>query len=188
MTKGRIAVAALAGGIGMYFWASLAHLALPLATVGVSEITNNETAALDALHTSIGDKPGFYIFPSIGLNAGADAMKMYDAKLASTPSGLLIYHPPGARSLTPGQLLTEFLVELLEAAVAIVLLAQTNITSLGGRIGFVALVGLLAALPTNVSYWNWYGFPTSYTISYMFTEIVGFTVAGIIAAFILRRT
>jgi len=29
MTKGRIAIAALAGGIGMYFWASLAHLALP---------------------------------------------------------------------------------------------------------------------------------------------------------------
>jgi hypothetical protein len=193
MTKGRIAIAALAGGIGMYFWASLAHLALPLATVGVSEISNNETAALDALHTSIGNKPGFYIFPSMGLNAGGtssqreDAMKMYDAKLASTPSGLLIYHPPGARSLTPGQLLTEFLVELLEAALAIVLLAQTNITSLSGRIGFVALVGLLASLPTNVSYWNWYGFPTSYTISYMFTEIVGFTVAGIIAAFILRR-
>jgi hypothetical protein len=44
----------------------------------------------------------------------------------------------------------------------------------------------LASLPTNVSYWNWYGFPGSYTASYMAIQIAGFVVAGIVAALVLR--
>lgn len=62
-----------------------------------------------------------------------------------------------------------------------------RITSLAGRIGFVTLVGLLASLATNVSYWNWYGFPASYTLAYMSTQIVGFLVAGVAASLVLRN-
>jgi hypothetical protein len=50
----------------------------------------------------------------------------------------------------------------------------------------VATTGILASLPTNVSYWNWYGFPGSYTASYMAIQIAGFIVAGIVAALVLR--
>jgi hypothetical protein len=41
-------------------------------------------------------------------------------------------------------------------------------------------------LATNVSYWNWYGFPGSYTAAYMAIEIIGFFVAGLAAAALLR--
>ena len=190
MTRGRVFLAGLAGGVAMFLWASLAHMVLPLGGVGITEITSNETALLDSMHQSLGNAPGLYMFPALGLASGAsrnDAMKNYDAKLVTNPSGLLIYHPPGAESLTPGRLITEFLLELLEAVLAIWLLAQTGITSIGGRIGFVAAAGILASLPTNVSYWNWYGFPASYTASYMAIQIVGFAVAGAVAALVLRR-
>jgi hypothetical protein len=30
-----------------------------------------------------------------------------------------------------------------------------------------------AAIATNISYWNWYGFPKVYTASYMFIQLVG---------------
>jgi hypothetical protein len=46
---------------------------------------------------------------------------------------------------------------------------------------------LLASLATNVSYWNWYGFPASYTLAYMSTQIVGFLVAGVAASLVLRN-
>ncbi len=188
MSTARVLLAGLAGGIAMFFWASIAHMATPLARVGISQISGNEPALLNALHTSLGNKPGLYIFPALDLNASqADAMKAYDAKLVDNPSGILIYHPPGARSLTPGQLLTEFLAEMIEAVLAIWLLSKTAITSIAGRIGFVACAGLLASLPTNISYWNWYGFPGSYTATYMLIEIIGFTLAGVAASFVLRR-
>jgi hypothetical protein len=193
MTKGRVLVAGLAGGVAMYIWASIAHTALPLATIGVNEISSNEQAVLSSLQTSLGQSSGLYIFPSSGWKPGdgasqrTEAMKNYDAKLVSNPSGLLIYHPPGAKSLTPGQLVTEFVVELLEALLAVWLLSQTKITGLRGRIGFVATAGVLASLPTNVSYWNWYGFPGNYTASSMVIQIVGFVMVGVVSAFVLRR-
>ena len=187
MTKSRIAIAAVVAGVAMYFWASIAHMVLRLGRIGVSQITTNEPAVLDAMHTSLGATPGLYVFPSFGDLSNPDATKMYDAKLVDSPSGILIYNPPGAHSLTPRQLITEFLVELLEAALAVYLLVQTRIASLTGRIAFVAVVGLLASLPTNISYWNWYGFPGSYTLSYMSTQIIGFIVAGLAAGLVLRN-
>ena len=46
--------------------------------------------------------------------------------------------------------------------------------SFAGRVGFVTMAGVLAAIATNVSYWNWYGFPTNYTAAYMLIQVVGF--------------
>ena len=66
-------------------------------------------------------------------------------------------------------------------------MAQTRLTTFGGRVIFVVSAGILAAIATNVSYWNWYGFPKRYIAAYMFIEIVGFFLVGIVAAFVLRR-
>lgn len=186
MTTTRISLAAFIAGVAMYFWMSIAHMALPLGRIGISEINTNEAAVLSSMRTSLGAKPGMYRFPSFGDLSNPDSMKMYDAKLVDHPSGLLIYNPPGMHALTPGQLICEFLVELLEAALAVYLMTLTRISSLTGRIGFVTLIGLLASLATNVSYWNWYGFPASYTLAYMSTQIIGFLVAGVAASLILR--
>ena len=59
--------------------------------------------------------------------------------------------------------------------------------SFAGRVGFVLVAGILAAITTNISYWNWYGFPRVYTASYMFIQIVGFFLVGIVAALVLPR-
>ena len=113
-------------------------------------------------------------------------MKQAAAKMASGPSGLLIYNY--ARPFAFGKALTiEFATELVEAILIVFLLAQTAIASFAGRIGFVLLAGILAAIATNVSYWNWYGFPCRYTASYMFIQIIGFLCVGIVAAFMLRK-
>jgi hypothetical protein len=45
----------------------------------------------------------------------------------------------------------------------------------------------MAAIGTNLGYWNWYGFPWSYTLSTMFIEIVGFLWIGLVAAFVLKK-
>lgn len=193
MSPGRILIAGIAGGIAMYIWTSIAHLALPLSTAGIQEITNNEPALLTQMHSNLGERSGMYLFPSSGWKSGdsseqkSSAMKAYTAKLATNPSGLLIYHPPGAKALTPGQLITEFVTELIEAILAIFLLAQTQLARYWGRVGFVSVSGVLASLVTNISYWNWYGFPGSYTAGYITIQIIGFFVVGLVAAALLRK-
>ena len=145
MTK-RILLAGILGGIAMFMWASLAHMVLPLGQTGIKEIPN-EPSVLSAMRSSLGEKSGFYMFPGMELGANASreqqhaAMEHYGEKLATNPSGLLIYHPPGAKALTTGQLITEFLTEVVEALIVVFLLAQTRLTSLGSRVGFVTLAG-----------------------------------------------
>lgn len=189
MSTSRIVLAGVLGGIAMFAWMSVAHMVLPLGGAGVSQITNNEPALLAEMQSALGQNSGLYMFPSFGSSrehSGA-AMQAYEQRLSANPSGLLIYHPPGGKAMTPGQLVTEFLAELIEVLLAVLLLAQTRLASYAERVGFVVALGILAALPSNVSYWNWYGFPASYTAAYMASQILGFLVAGLVAAAVLRQ-
>ena len=189
----KILMAGILGGIVMFIWTSIAHMALPLGEAGIGEIPN-ESAVLSAMQSNIGDQTGLYIFPGPGLGKNAtrqeknEAMKHMGEKIAANPSGILMYHAPG-RPLALGKLLgVEFGTELVEAILVVFLLAQTPIASFAGRVGFVLVAGILAAIATNVSYYNWYGFPRVYTASYMLTQIVGFLCVGIVAALVLRKT
>jgi len=188
----RILLAGILGGIAMFIWTSIAHMALPLGEAGINEIPN-ESAVLDAMKSSMGDKTGLYIFPGLGIGKDAtheqksEAMKQMQQRIATNPSGILMYHPPGRPFGFGKSLAVEFSTEVLQAILVIWLLAQTRIESFGGRVGFVVIAGILAAITTNVSYWNWYGFPGVYTASYILIEVVGFALVGIVAAMLLRK-
>ena len=55
-------------------------------------------------------------------------------------------------------------------------------------VGYILLVvGIVAAIATNISYWNWYGFPSVYIASYMCIQIVGFLLVGVVAAVLLPK-
>jgi hypothetical protein len=188
----RIFLAGLLGGIAMFIWTSLAHMALPLGDTGVREIPN-ETIVLDTMQTNIGEKAGFYYFPGLGLGENptheqkSEAMKHMNENLARHPSGILIYHPAGSRPLQMGSLLSvEFVTEMIEAFLAVFLLAQTRLTGYGARVGFVTVIGIIVAISTNVSYWNWYGFPANYTGAYMLIQFIGFLCVGLVAALVLK--
>jgi len=192
MTTTRIILAGILGAIAMFIWTAIAHMFTPLGHAGIRELPN-ESAVLAALETNLGDKSSLYLFPGLGVGDNPtreqmnEGMKHMDEKLANNPSGLLMYHAKGSRSISMPKLLTiEFATELIEAILAVSLLAQTSIASFGGRVGFVFVAGILAALATNVSYWNWYGFPTAYIAPYMFIQIVGFLCAGLAAALVWK--
>jgi hypothetical protein len=188
----KIVFAGVLGGIVMFIWTSVAHMFLPLGEAGIGEIPN-ESALLGAMQSNIGEQAGLYIFPGPGVGKNAtrqeknEAMKRMPEKMAANPSGILMYHAPG-RPFTFGKWLgIEFATELLESILVVFLLAQTAIASFVGRVGFVLVAGILAAIATNVSYWNWYGFPCVYTASYMSIQVIGFLCVGIVAALVLPK-
>ena len=61
----KILVTGILGGIVMFIWTSVAHMALPLGEAAIREIPN-ESAVLSAMQSNIGDKAGLYIFPVFG--------------------------------------------------------------------------------------------------------------------------
>jgi hypothetical protein len=193
MTATKIFLTGVLGAIAMFVWVSIAHMALPLGEAGVQN-TMNDDALLTALKSTVNDKDGLYIYPSMGLGPDAthaqrnEAMKSYEATLEKNPSGFLIYHPAGTRPMKMGKYLTiEFVTELCDALLAVWLLAQTRLVTFGGRVGFVTAAGIMAAIATNVSYWNWWGFPGNYTGAYILIQVVGFFLVGVVAAIMFRR-
>ena len=104
MTTTRIILAGVLGAVAMFVWTAIAHMALPLGEAGVQN-TMNDDALLAALKSTVNDKDGFYIYPSMGLGPDAthaqrsEAMKSFEAKLEKNPSGFFIYHPAGSRPM-----------------------------------------------------------------------------------------
>jgi len=113
-------------------------------------------------------------------------MAGYQSKLDRNPSGLLLYHPAGVKAMEPRQLIIEFLTEVIEAILAVFLLSRTRLTGFAARVGFVTLIGIVASITTNIPYWNWYGYPGSYTLAYLFTQIVDYFLVGVVAALTMK--
>jgi hypothetical protein len=193
MSATRIVLAGILGGIAMFIWSSIAHMALPLGKTGIRELPNQQPI-FAALQAGLGDKGGLYLFPGLGVGDNptkereSEAMKHISERMAANPSGVLVYHPVGTQPFSFGKFLgIEFGTECLEALLAVFLLAQTRIAGFGGRVCFIFVAGILASIATNVSYWNWYGFPGDYIAAYMFMQVVGFLCAGIVAALVLPK-
>lgn len=188
----RILLAGILGGVAMFVWTSIAHMFLPLGETGIREMPN-EAAVLDSMKANIGENRGLYIFPGLGVGENptreqkSEAMKHMDEKFTNNPSGIMMYYPAGRKFSMGKALGIEFATELLESILVVFLLAQTPLIAFGSRVGFVFVAGVLAAIATNISYWNWYGFPKRYTAAYMFIQVVGFLCVGIVAALVLRR-
>jgi hypothetical protein len=177
----RTFVAGVLGGFAMFIWASIAHVATPLASMGLGHMPN-EAATMAVLQVNLGTKPGLYFFPALQGRAGdARAMRAQEDALKTGPSGLLAYEPPGTPGLTPRQLITEFLLEIVEALLMAIVLGAV-VTGFARRLAAAALIGVIAGMATNFSYWNWYGFSLDYTLANAFIEMMKFVFAGAVIA------
>jgi len=182
----RILIAGILGAIGMFVWLSIAHMATPLAMIGVSHL-NHEQPVMDAVRTDLGSQSGFYLYPW-NEDMSPEAMKAHQAKLDANGMGLLVYRAPGTVSASMGkQLVFEFANELVQALIAAWLLAQAAIAGYARRVLFVTAIGVAAGISTNISYEVWYGFPQNYTCANIIMTVVGYLVAGLVIAGVLRR-
>ena len=190
----RILLAAILGGLTLFVWMFVAHELLGLGEMGVGEIPN-EAVVLSAMRGAIPES-GFYIFPGFGLGPKPTsaqrnaAMPEYMKKYEQSPHGILVYHPPSGPFHFGTLLGREFALNVLQALLAALLLScGASGRSYGTRVGVVTIAGALAAISTNLEYWNWYEFPGNYIAGYMTTQIVGFVLAGfVIAAFVKNET
>jgi hypothetical protein len=177
----RILLGGVLAGIALFLWGGFSHMLTRLGTVGTHYLPQ-QAPVVDAMKTAI-PASGFYIFPSAD-NAGNLA-----AADVNGPWGILVYHQLGARATMGRQLVKEFILNIVQGLLAAYLLSLAiGLTGYISRVGFVAVLGVLMALATNVEYWTWYGFPRSYTAGVMTDKFIGFLVVGlVVAAFVKPR-
>jgi len=188
MPVNRIAVSALLGGTIMFIWGALSHMVLPIGDMGVRSLPG-EQMILPAMKFSITER-GFYMFPGMaeldGKDMSEEDQKVWADKYKAGPRGILVFDPTGDEAMSPRQLGTEFASNIVASLLLAIVLSQVR-GSRGKRIIFAALLGVFAWMSIDVSYWNWYRFPTMFMTAQLIDQGVGWLLAGVAIALGLGR-
>jgi len=162
----------------------------PIAETGITSLPHEEVLG-PAMKLAI-SQPGWYLFPGMDVNKQSDPaeQKRYQAAFTKGPTGLLIYHPGGEEFSFRKLLATQFLFSVGSALVISCLLAMAAgaLPGFGQRVAFICVVALFGAFTTDLPYWNWYGFPLSYTIAHLAGIVLTWAVAGCAVAAVVKPT
>lgn len=182
----RILIAGVLGGIVMFLWGAFCHMVLPISAMAIKNLPN-ETAIVPVLQREI-QQPGLYFFPAMDLsgNPTAEQQQAWEAKYNAGPIGILVYQPTGYPPLSARQLGTELVSDILAAFVLVWVLSLIGVTLSRGFV-IAGLFGAFAWLSISVSYWNWYGFPGFFILSEAVDQVIGWALAGLVVAAIIRR-
>jgi hypothetical protein len=174
-------IASLSGGLIVFAWGAIAHMALPLGTMGLKSLPN-ESAVLAGLSTAIAE-PGLYFYPAMDLSRTLSPQEEADweNRYRTGPTGLVLFHPRGGEPMTARMFVVEFLSNVAASLVAALLLCTMTV-SYARRVLIVALLGVFAWLSLSVSYWNWYGFPGLFIVAEGIDQTVGWLLAGLAIA------
>ena len=183
----KIVLGGIVAGIVVFIWGAVSHMVLGLGEAGIKGLPNEE-AVLSALRANV-TEPGFYFFPWGDMEGSKEQMDAWAEKYRTSPAGIMIYKPQGGEMMPPSMLITELVTNILAALIAAFLLSRAlgGLGGLFGKAAFVSLFGLFAGVEIDLSYWNWYGFPTSYTVSYIVQHVVGWFLAGLVLALFFKK-
>ena len=184
----RVLVAALMGGVVMFLWGAVAHMALGLGEAGIRQPVN-EDVVISSLHQGLGEQSGVFILPSIDPAKMRDkaVMEAYSTKSKASPYAWVVYMPQGEDlSDMSGQLPRQWASDTL-SALALAFVMGLAAFSFMTRLGIALAAAVFAWLSTMVPYWNWYRFPTNFTLAALIEQVIGWLLAGAVMAWWLGR-
>jgi len=180
-------IGAIVGGLIVFIWSAISHTVLPIGEAGFKVIPpEKETVIMETFKSTI-TEDGFYFFPGydISKKMTPEEQKIWEEKYQSGPTGLLLIHPRGSSLMSSWHLFMEFLTNILAAFIGALLLGYISAAYLT-RVLMVALLGLFGWFSISLSYWIWYGFPGSFILAEGFDQVVGWFLAGLAMAKIVK--
>jgi hypothetical protein len=181
----KILIGGVVGGIVIFFWGFVSHMLLPIGEMGMQSLPREE--ALNAAIKADVVEPGLYFVPGRDMSKAQskEEMQAHMEKVTKGPYGFMVIHPNGRDVSLGKRLPIEFGTNVVCALLAAILVSQLR-PGFIVRVACVTLVGLLASIMISVPYWNWYGFPTEFTLAQIVEHGVGWFLAGIVLAAIVR--
>jgi hypothetical protein len=183
----RVILAAIVGGIVVFFWGFLSHAVLPIGEIGM-RVSTDEDAVIAALKANLPEE-GVYYVPYLDHETMRDEAKnqAWGEKSAANPNAFIAYQPVGRNSAQMGtMLITEGVTNVLSALIA-AMIAWLAGSGFAARVMVVAGMGLFSFVTIHIPMWNWYRFPLEFTQGQGIVHIVGWILAGIAIALVLPR-
>jgi len=184
----RILIAGLIGGLVMFLWGAVSHMMLPIGETGM-KVPTAQAATLAALQRSTKGS-GVYMYPSPATEDWRDEAKMqaFAESTEGQPYAFVVFQPGGnpANTSMTSNLLGQWGSDTLGAIVAAWILALGTF-GFGKRVAIAGALGLFGWLAISVPYWNWYMFPTDFTVANLVEQVVGWILGGSAIAWWLGR-
>jgi len=183
----KVLLPGIIGGLAVFVWSFISHMVLPIGEMGVKTIQSNEEAVISAMKGTMQER-GFYMVPGIDMkpNPTAEQQQAWQAKWEAGPTAIIVYNPAGSPALSAGQLLRQLLFQILCGLIAAYIVSAVA-GSVATRAIMVMLMGVFAWLTVNVPQWNWYSFPSSFTIGQGLDHLIGWLIGGFVIAWLIQR-
>lgn len=183
----RILVGAILAAVVVYVWNMASWMFLSLHDNTMSGFEEAEVVVAEALKGS-GKQSGAYFVPGPPETNDMESpeYKDFEEKHRKGPVATIFYSAEGMEPMPPRIMAIGFGLTFAEALIAAVLLSMTSGLGYLGRVVFVTLLGVFAAIEGHGSYWNWMQFPQDWTVAMATDVVVGWALAGVILAIVLR--
>jgi hypothetical protein len=160
-------LATLLGGLTIFIWGAVSHTALELP--GAMYPLQDGTAVIDAIRSQA-PANGVYYDPRGLLAVVALRPDMAD-KSKDMGANLWI----------------EFATNCAEALLLAFLLTRCRAKGVFERAQLTGLMGLVAFIGLEVSYWNWYGFSPRFVMGNLVDIVVGWYLAGLVLGWLMKK-
>jgi len=182
----KILLGGIVGGFILWVWGFVAWVVLPIHLVSMRAV-QEESGLVESLTRTLPEK-GVYVIPwmppeTAGLDSAelAAAANDYTEKLRSGPNAMIFFDPAGRDPFMTGQMITGLFIFIFTASIVSWFLSRSTAAAgsyLSGVV-FCGVIGVLIAVGTHLSDWNWMGFPFNWSSGMMLDSVVGWLLAGL---------
>ncbi len=178
----KLIVPSLIAAVVVFIWMFISWAVIGWHNVDIKNLPNGDALA-EQMKESI-NEPGIYIYPGHPDGGDDTDMEEWTSKYKAGPLvNFMVYHPEGSDPMNPMNFIKSFIINFIAAFIAGVLLMMTlaQNPSFWRRVIFVTLLGLFAGFIGPFMDWNWWSFPTGYTI----VEVVDYCLTWFLAGLVL---
>jgi hypothetical protein len=184
-------IAGVVGGLVIFFWGFVVHTVVHLHSRTIHPLPDE--AAFVATMQETGAATGVYFVPFLDrAHDDADAQQAADDQWKEAarrgPIALMMYRAEGVEPMAPITFIRGALLFVLASTVAALMLipAAPKLSGYLGRVVFIASFGVVVALFSDFSMWNWWHAPLDYAGMLALDHIIGWTLAGLAIAAIVK--
>ena len=179
--NGKVLLASLVGAViffvwGFIFWGMLG---------GFGTVTSipNEDQVAEAVKGNI-TEAGIYYYPAMDEGGNEE----WQAKHEVGPLFMISYHPEGANPMNAQMFMFGFIHFFVSALILCLILNSVlgNLTTFSKRVVFIVGIGLFASVMLDFSQPIWWYSPWSFAFSSLFYNVVGWLLAGLAIAKLLK--
>lgn len=179
-----VIVPGVVAGFALFIWAAVSWMVIPWHNATINNMPNGEEIA--ALMKQSLTEHQVYHYPGFPLEESESAMEAAFNRMKQGPNmHFMVYNPNGVDPMSPMNFLSSLILNILTgiAAAWLLLMALPKLNGTMEKVLFMLTVGTIGMLVGPLANWNWWYYPTDFTL----VMVADMTVSWIIVGLILSK-